>query len=206
MIYCVWGVRKMTDFAKKSYVNEFFESIISELQKSKVKAIFSFSSPSWNYNRGFRTYSTDTEVYILLENDWCLVIDYRFIDALDVKFRKLTALEKEEYNRLLVKDWFNTINNIHNWRINKIYRTESCKLEYGKIESISLRSVTKEYNKWLDKNVDLVFPTEETFDQIKFTMSNDKSFIICADDAEVDGYTLMWSEDTNEMVTDKHGF
>ena len=44
---------------------------------------------------------------------------------------------------------------------------------------------------------------KETFDEIKFTMSNGKSFVICADDAEVDGYALVWSEDTDETITEK---
>ena len=67
---------------------------------------------------------------------------------------------------------------------------------------ISLRSVTSDYYKWLDKGLDLVSPTEETFDEIKFTMSSGKSFIICADDAEEDGYVLLWSEDTEETITE----
>ena len=54
-----------------------------------------------------------------------------------------------------------------------------------------------------DNDVDYVSPTKETFDEIKFTMSNGKSFVICADDAEVDGYALVWSEDTDETITEK---
>ena len=193
----------MTDFSKKSETIKYFNSIMQDLQQSKIKAIFSIAPMSWNHHRGYRTYSTDTEVYILLENEFCLVIDYRFIDALDIQFRKLTSLEEDAYCKLREKDFFNTVNDIHDFRTNKIYRTETCNLEYSSIADVSLRSVTNEYSKWLEDGIDFVAPTDETFDEIKFTMSNGKSFIICADDAEVDGYTLFWSENTDEAITER---
>ena len=193
----------MTDFYKKSETIKYFNSIMQDLQQSKIKAIFSIAPMSWNHHRGYRTYSTDTEIYILLENEFCLVIDYRFIDALDIQFRKLTSLEEDAYCKLREKDFFNTVNDIHDFRTNKIYRTETCNLEYSSIADVSLRSVTNEYSKWLEDGIDFVAPTDETFDEIKFTMSNGKSFIICADDAEVDGYTLFWSENTDEAITER---
>ena len=193
----------MTDFSKKSETIKYFNSIMLDLQQSKIKAIFSIAPMSWNHHRGYRTYSTDTEVYILLENEFCLVIDYRFIDALDIQFRKLTSLEEDAYCKLREKDFFNTVNDIHDFRTNKIYRTETCNLEYSSIADVSLRSVTNDYSKWLEDGIDFVAPTDETFDEIKFTMSNGKSFIICADDAEVDGYTLFWSENTDEAITER---
>ena len=193
----------MTDFYKKSETIKYFNSIMQDLQQSKIKAIFSIAPMSWNHHRGYRTYSTDTEVYILLENEFCLVIDYRFIDALDIQFRKLTSLEEDAYCKLREKDFFNTVNDIHDFRTNKIYRTETCNLEYSSIADVSLRSVTNDYSKWLEDGIDFVAPTDETFDEIKFTMSNGKSFIICADDAEVDGYTLFWSENTDEAITER---
>ncbi len=193
----------MTDFSKKSETIKYFNSIMQDLQQSKIKAIFSIAPMSWNHHRGYRTYSTDTEVYILLENEFCLVIDYRFIDALDIQFRKLTSLEEDAYCKLREKDFFNTVNDIHDFRTNKIYRIETCNLEYSSIVDVSFRSVTNDYSKWLEDGIDFVAPTDETFDEIKFTMSNGKSFIICADDAEVDGYTLFWSENTDEAITER---
>ena len=193
----------MTDFSKKSQTIKYFVSIIDDLRQSKIKAIFSIAPMSWNHHRGYRSYSTDTEIYILLENEYCLVIDYRFIDALDIQFRKLTSLEEDAYCKLRKKDFFNTVNDIHDYRTNRVYQTETCNLEYGSIVEVSLRSVTNDYSKWLEDGIDFVAPTDETFDEIKFTMSNGKSFVICADDAEVDGYTLFWSENTDETITER---
>ena len=193
----------MTDFSKKSQTIAYFDSIIGDLRQSKVKAIFTIASMSWNHYCGYRTYSTDTELYILMENECCLVIDYRFVDALDIQYRKLTSFEKEAYQKQREKDFFNTVNDIHDYDTNKVCRIETCNLEYGSIVDISLRSVTKDYSKWLENGIDFVSPTEETFDEIRFTMSNGKSFVVCADNAEVDGYTLFWSENTDETIIEK---
>lgn len=102
-----------------------------------------------------------------------------------------------------MKDCFNTSNDMYDFRSNRIYETQTCNLEYDSIENVSLRSVTDDYSKWSGDSLDFVSPTEETFDEIKFVMSNGKSFVICADDAEVDGYVKFWSEDTKEEVIKK---
>lgn len=193
----------MTDFSKKSQTIKYFNSIMDELKVSKVKAIFSLSAPFWNQHRGFRSYSTYTELYVMLQNGMCLVITYYFVDNLEVQFRKLTTEEETEYSKMMIKDFFNSVDDIYDIYANKIKRVETCALEYDCISSVSLRSVTEKYNKWIDNDVDYVSPTKETFDEIKFTMSNGKSFVICADDAEVDGYALVWSEDTDETITEK---
>ena len=189
--------------SKKSKATEHFNSIIDLQQHSKIKAIFALASPSWNHHRGFRTYSTDEEIYVLFENDWCLIINYRFIDFLNVEFRKMTKAEINNYEELLMKDCFNTSNDMYDFRSNRIYETQTCNLEYDSIKNVSLRSVTDDYSKWSGGSLDFVSPTEETFDEIKFVMSNGKSFVICADDAYVDGYAMFWSEDTKEEVIKK---
>ena len=83
----------MIDFSKKSQTIKYFDSIIDDLRQSKIKAIFTLSPMFWDNHSGYRTYFTDAEVYILLENEYCLVVDYLFVDELDVRFRKLTSSE-----------------------------------------------------------------------------------------------------------------
>ena len=96
---------KRMDFSKRSQTELFFSSIIDDLRKYKIVAAFSLSPMSWNHDRRYRTYSTDTEIFILLENDDCLVIDYRFIDSLDIQYRKMTGEEKNEYSNVKVIDF-----------------------------------------------------------------------------------------------------
>lgn len=194
----------MFDLSKKSQTTEYFNSIIPKLKGIKIKSIFFLSPPFWHNHENFRTYFYDTDVYILFENDYCLVIDYPFINELKVEFRKMTSQEKYDYERTYIKDIFNTVNHIHsNTYSNKICRVESCELEYGSIEKVTIRSVIGEYTTCVNNDFDFFEATEETFDEIEFTMSNGKSFIICADDAEADGYVLIWSKDTNETIIQK---
>ena len=192
----------MFDFSKKSQTIAYFNSIFSELTKSKVKAIFSLAAPFWTHDRGHRSYWVDTELYVMLENGMCLVITYHFIDELEIQLRRLTPEEEKVYTDAPIKDFLNSVNHIHDSPFTKkVIQIETCTLEYSYINSVSLRSVTEKYGKWLNGGIDYVSPTPETFDEIKFTMSNGKSFIICAGDAEIDGYALLWSDDAEETIT-----
>ncbi len=183
----------------KSKAMEYFNSIISLQKYSKIKAIFALSTPSWGHNRGYRTYSTNEELYILFENEWCLIINYRFIDFLDVDFRRLTEKEKNKYEELLIKDYFNNSIDVYDSH-SKTYETRYCKLDYDCIERVLFRSVTDDYSKWIGDDLEFVSPTDETFDEIKFIMNNGNSFIICADEAEVNGFAMFWSEDSKDEI------
>lgn len=193
----------MLDLSKKSQAEAYFHSIMDDLQASTVKAVFALEPLSWSSHGGRRMYDVCSEVFVLLENGNCLVMDYRYIDSLDVQLRKMTAIEQDEYEKWQEKDYFNTVNDIYDLQENRVYQTETCHLEYGAIREVSLHTVTHEYEKWLDDGIDSVSPTEETFDEIRFTMSNGKSFVVCAGDAMSSGMTWLWSEDTMETVTKK---
>ena len=97
----------MFGLSKKSQTTEYFNSIIPKLKGIKIKSIFFLSPPFWHNHENFRTYFYDTDVYILFENDYCLVIDYPFINELKVEFRKMTSQEKYDYERTYIKDIFN---------------------------------------------------------------------------------------------------
>ena len=191
----------MIDFSKKSETKKYFNSIMDNLKQSKIKRVFQFFPVGWSSEKGYRIYQTSSEFYILLENDYCLIISYPFIDALNVQFRNLTDIEVFYKHDMRMKNMFDTVDEIHKAQTDKIHTIETYKLECGSIVDVSLRSVTSDYNKWLDGGLDMVSPTKETFDEIKFTMSNGKSFVICADDAQSDGWTLLWSEDAEETIT-----
>ncbi len=184
----------MNYYLEKSKAKEYLEKIIASVKGNKIQSIFSFSSPSWNRNNGYRTYMADDDIYILFENEMCLIISYLFIDALAMDFRKMTEQEKTDYEILLIKDYFNGAQDITDFKTNTIKSTESVKLDYSNIDSIFIRSVTDEYSKWIENDIDFVKPNAETFDQITFIMSNGNSFTVCADDAEADGYVRVWSE------------
>ena len=191
----------MTDFSKKSEVDEYFDELLPIISQFKVRSICSYYPVSWNNHRKHRLCSTDGELFILFDNDSkVLVIDYPFIDALDVCYRYLSSVECSHFKELIERDPLNSIDDIYDRPDGHIIRTETCSLEYGRIKRIVLKSVTREYDKWLAHGIDTVNPTEETFREIHFFMDNGKSFVICPDDAIADGYTLLWSDDTVESI------
>lgn len=185
----------MFDFSKKSHVEKYFESIMDELKSSKIKAVFSFCSGYISYPRGLKTSHTDAELYVLFENEKCLVFNYLFLDELELQFRRLTAIEETSYQQLYEKDIFNPPSNKDMVLLDFRSQADANGLEYGCIEKITLRPVTGKYTKWIDGDIGYVDPTEETFSEIKFYMDNEKSFSICADDADADGWIMAWSED-----------
>ena len=197
-------VIEMIELSNELEAKIYFENIIKEMNGVKICAVFS-ACPFFNNNSGFRRYEDDTPIYIIFENGQSLIIEYPFIDSLCVDFRPLNEKENELLKKATIKDFFNCSIDIHEYSENnegesvyKKYETKIISLEYNTLFSIELRPVTEEYEKWIDGDIDYVTPTEDTFDEIKFTMSNGNTFIICADDAYVDGYVMAWSTDAEE--------
>jgi hypothetical protein len=197
----------MTELFTASKAKIYFEEILKKMQNIKIRAVFS-AGPFFSSNMGYRRYEDDAPIYVLFENNECLIIDYRFIDLLYIDFRPLNSKENALLEKVMIKDFFNCSVDIHRWDKNDkgesvvgaIDHTETISLEYEAISSIDLRPVTEEYEKWIDGDIDYVTPTEDTFDEIKFTMSNGNTFIICADHAYVDGYVMAWSTDAEESI------
>ena len=192
----------MLELSKASDAKSYLESIINNVRGHKIKQIFS-ECPNWNTHNGYRLYSDCSPIYIVFENGQCLIIEYYFIDGLRAEFRQMTAEEAINLQEQLLSDYFNSSDDIYNCvegEITDIDRTETIALEYGTLESVELRRVTWEYSKWVKGEIDYVSPTDDTFGEIKFIMSNGNTFVICGDDAFADGYVLAWSTDTEEST------
>ena len=197
----------MLELSKASEAKLYFEDIIRRNAGIKIKSIFS-EPPGFSNNLGFRKYFDDMPIYIQFENDFCLVIDYQFIDALNVEYRPLSEEEKDQFADLWVKDYFNCTVDIHSYTrdengdfLDRVKdRTMTISLEYDMLTSVEIRRVTEGYSKWIDGDLECAVPTEETFDEIKFIMKNGNTFIVCADDAMVDGDVMAWSSEAKESI------
>ena len=187
----------MKELSKLTEARIFFDNLLEEIKNTKVKAIFSSSSFICKHSRK-QIYMQDKDVYVLFENEKCLVVSYFFIDELCAEYRSLTEQEKEQISQSIVEDYFNNTIDIYNSHTNKKHRTESISLEYDIIEKITISPVTEKYSKWLEDGIDYVLPTSETFCEIKFVMKNGNTFTIAPDDAETDGYSLLWSDEAEE--------
>ena len=76
-------------------------------------------------------------------------------------------------------------------------------MDYDSIEAICLNPVTYEYGKWINHGIEEVQPTDDTFDKLELQMKNGKSIFVCPQDAESDGYVMIWSEDALETIEHK---
>ena len=116
-----------------------------------------------------------------------------------VPFR-VTEKELEGYRKTLTADYFNCVHKVHNAHTMQITEVDKVDLQYGKIVDVKLKPVKVEYNKWVEGHLIVVQPDKETFSEMEFVMDNGASFIVCADDAESDGYSLLWSNDASVEI------
>ena len=177
-------------------IQNFSDEVLNELQGVKVESVFS-CRPSFSHRNKIREYSIDTELYILFENGKCLVIEYPFIDALSVEFRSLSSEEMNLIENSIVDDFFNDTTEIYN-NNKELKRVINISLEYDCIKKIKLEYVAKPYEKWVGSDIELVNPNPTTFEKITFVMKNKKTFVVCPESAETDGYTLVCSKDAIE--------
>jgi hypothetical protein len=139
---------------------------------------------------------TDLPVYVMFEDGENLVLEYDFVDTLMIDYRRMTDIEKEEFEKARIKDYFNYKIDIYNPNISSApISNKSVELTYGCIVDVEVEQIFEKYAKWIDNGLDYVPPTIETFNKIKFIMDNGKKFEISAEDAEFDGYTLVDSYD-----------
>lgn len=189
----------MYDFSKASETEKYFENIINKLRYNKIFGVYSVVSTWFNYKHF--TYMQDEPLYIIFDNGQCLIIEYYDINKLKVEYREMTECERNIYEESDTKDLFNRTTKIYDGLTGKLVHIETSELSYERLERIELKRVTEEYSAWVGNGIEEgIKPTEETFNEIKFVMKNGKSFIVCADDAESDGYSLIWSED--EKISD----
>ncbi len=191
----------MTDFSKRSEMEEYFKNHIKTLEGIKIRGVFSIYPSNYDYTQvGHRCYSSESGVCIMFENKMCFVISYGFINRMKVEFRELTEKEWIVYSNVYDQeksiDFFNSIDDVYDGKGQSIVSREICSLEYGELTRVEADVVKGKYNTWEEE----LEATEETFCEVRFVMSNKKSFSICPDSPVVDGCVLVWSNDSNEVI------
>lgn len=165
-------------------------ALLMQVQGVSIKSVFSFCLPRIREEEVRKyIYECTKFIYVLFQNHMCLVIQYQCIDELFFELRPLTDEEQGLFDREQPHDCFN-YSSILDLNIQSA-------LAYSDIVDVILDPVSQEYTKWMNDGVEVVSPTEETFDKIHFLMSNGKTFTICPDDAEVCD-TWLWSKDAIE--------
>lgn len=187
----------MVDFSKASDVNKFFGDLIEQI--ANVKIIGVYAPTYFMTGENSDIFMQDENVYICFENKKCLVVEYKFVNKLSIAYRSMTEEEIEKYSVSSNKDIFNFDEKIFDYYTHKVIKKVSSQLDYASLQKVEVVSLTKPYSAWVDGDIEENnVPTEETFEKLRFVMSNQKSFCIVFDDAESDGYSLLWSDDAEK--------
>ncbi len=189
------------DFSRAADVNKFFDELLNEIKSLKVTNVY--SSGLVLTNNGRFSYMQDTPIYIMFDNGRCLIVDYMFIDELNMEYRQMNETETQDFTDSAIKDSFNRTTPIFDLVDEKrIIAEERSELPYGCIIDIETEKVTESYSAWSNGDIIEREPNDDTFCSIKFVMDNGKSFYISPASAEIDGYSYLWSNDSTECEID----
>lgn len=189
------------DFSRAADVNKFFDELLNEIKSLKVTNVY--SNGRVLTNNGRFSYMQDTPIYIIFDNGQCLIVDYMFIDELNMEYRQMNETETQDFIDSTIKDSFNRTTPIFDLVDEKrIIAEERSELPYGCIIDIETEKVTESYSAWSNGDIIEREPNDNTFCSIKFVMDNGKSFYISPASAEIDGYSYLWSNDSTECEID----
>ncbi len=188
----------MEYFDNKRKVDEYFKKVLEQIRDLKVINVFTMDNASYGVGKEKIIYDTDTELYILLENNKCFIISYLNASLLGIEYRSLNEKELKRYKEIRDKDLFNMVHEIHNPQTMKICNIDSIRFEYSSIVQIEVHGFSNEFETWRN-NEEVIMPNGgDYFDRINFCMDNGNKICICPKDAIFDGYLDFWAEGSIE--------
>ena len=190
----------MYDFSKKSDTQKYLSEILKKVKTAKIIGVL---ANLWIFKRdGVFTYEQDGPVYIKFDNGRCLIVNYLCIDELKIEYREMTEEEIEYYSHAPFEDCFNRVTNVYkDGESHEIEYVQRSTLEYGRLTGIELKPVIGKYLAWVNNRLIELESTAETFGLMTFCMDNGKKFFIEPEDAEMDGYSDLWSTDAIQSET-----
>jgi len=176
---------------KSSDLLKYFNMIIEKQKNNPIIKVYTKYNDCPNDIEKMR-YDIDTEFYILFENQYALIIDYRNIDSLYIEYKKMTREELEEAAKIDCQDFFNRIDEIYDGKTIKMLKRVTSIFEYGYIKDIRYDRVNTKYEVWEDNSIIQESPSEETFEEIVLILDNNNEIHIYPQPALTDGYVDIW--------------
>lgn len=191
------------------------EYILNVLKKEvsdiKIKRIFSFNDicPKLINNSTFKYDSLDEDLYILLENEFAIIINFYYYSNLHIEYRKLNDEEiKRSISTIHNKpiDFLNSHHEIHGWDKENLKPTEnphtiidmSC--NYDSIIDFKVNGFNNEY----ESSKAILIPSGgDYFNSISFILKNGIEIKITPQDAFCDGYYDVDIIDTSKNINYK---
>ena len=178
---------------KSSDLLKYFDTIMKKQNNNPIIKVYSknYDCPD---DTEKRRYDIDNEFYILFENQYALIIDYRNIDSLYIEYKKLSKDELEKAAKMDCKDFFNRTDEVYHYNTMKMSRRITSIFEYGYINDIKYNKVNNKYEVWENSTTIEKDPNEETFDEIILILDNNNEIHIYPEPALSDGYVDIWCE------------
>lgn len=186
----------------KTEADFIFNILKEKIGNSKITGIFSFDdSIPENKNNKIEYNSLAEPLYILFDNDYCLIIDFVFYSSLNVEYRKLKTEEINNISQNKI-DYFNSHHEVYGWDFDKNGNRieESFKIkhvidisgQYDEILKFEINGFHDEYFKWINNGINsslIKIPAGgDYFSQLKIILNNGIKIIICPQPTESDGY------------------
>lgn len=209
---------KWEDIQTKTELEFLFEIIKKKIGDSSIKRIFSFDDAIPRKNNNKIEYNTLEEpLYILFDNDYCLIIEFTNYSSIYLDYRKITLEEiKQAIENVSNKDidCLNNYHRIHGWDFddnrNRIEDSFGMKEiieihgNYDKISDIQIDGFNDSYEKWISDGSSssmITIPAGgDYFKSIKFILNNGIKIKMRPQDAEMDGYYDLIIEDGNNII------
>lgn len=209
---------KWEDIQTKTELEFVFKIIKEKIGDSSIKRIFSFDDAIPRKNNNKIEYNTLEEpLYILFDNDYCLIIEFTNYSSIYLDYRKMTSEEiKQTIGSVSNKniDYLNNYHRIHGWDFddnrNRIEDSFGMKEiieihgNYDKISDIQIDGFNDSYEKWISDGSSssmITIPAGgDYFKSIKFILNNGIKIKMRPQDAEMDGYYDLIIEDGNNII------
>lgn len=212
---------KWDDIQTKTELGFVFNILKEKIENKCIKRIFSFDDAVPGKNNNLIEYNTlEDPLYILFEDDYCLIIEFTNYSSIYIDYRKITPEEvKQGLDNISNKDidYLNNYHEIHGWdfgenrnRIEESFRIKQI-IEihgnYDKLNDIQIEGFNDSYEKWISNGSSssmITIPAGgDYFKSIKLVLNNGIEISMCPQDAEMDGYYDLIIEDKNNVISYK---
>ena len=209
---------KWEDIQTKTELEFILDVLKEKIGNSSIKRIFSFDDAIPGKDSNIIEYNTlEDPLYILFDNDYCLIIEFTNYSSIYIDYRKITPEEmKQGIGNVSNKDidYLNNYHEIHGWdfdenrnRIEESFRMKKI-IEihgnYDKINDIQIEGFNTSYEKRISNgsiSSMITIPAGgDYFKSVKFILNNGIEISMCPQDAEMDGYYDLMIEDKNNII------
>lgn len=209
---------KWDDVQIKTELEFVLKVIKNKISDSRIKRIFSYDDGIPKaVDRNIVYKLLDEPLYILFEDNWCLIITFLFYSEISIEYREINSEELRDSISMVNKkeiDYFNNHHEVYGWDFdenkNRIEESFSVKHiidikgEYDCINDFKVRGFRDGFKKWVydgrGSGIITVPAGGDYFDALTIILNNGIEIGIYPEDAYSDGYYELVFKDPNHCL------